>query len=132
MSGELSIPTPPSSAVLPSSVWDRLTNWAARHKTIIYTTAATSIIITAGGIWYYTQRKDIESEEKRKREKSARKKKQKNVAEDERTMNGIHMSDVLIVGPKDPKLEEEIKSLPDVTEESVKALSLEVLSAWQF
>jgi import receptor subunit TOM70 len=117
MSGEPSIPPPPISASPPSSLWDRITEFATRNqKAIIYTTAGITILVTVGGYWYYTQRppKDGEAEGKRKREKSARKKKQKPTDEESQTN-----------GEKRTTVEEE-NELPDITEESVQSLSPEV------
>src|SRR5438045_6095554 len=90
MSREPSIPpTSISTASSTSSLWDRLTDFASRHRrTIIYTTVTATFIIGAGGIWYYVQQqqgdKDKDIEGKRKRDKSSKKKKGKqNVVTDE-------------------------------------------------
>ena len=89
MSGKPSIPPAPiSAASSTSSLWDRLTDFASRHRrTIIYTTVTATFIIGAGGIWYYVQQqgeKDKDIEGKRKRERSSKKKKGKqNVVNDE-------------------------------------------------
>ena len=83
MSGEPSIPPAPiSAASSTSSLWDRLTQFASRHRrTIIYTTVTATFIIGAGGIWYYVQQqqgdKGQDAEGKRKREKTSNKKKAK-------------------------------------------------------
>lgn len=142
MSGEPSIPPAPiSAASSTSSLWDRLTDFASRHRrTIIYTTVTATFIIGAGGIWYYVQQqgeKDKDTEGKRKREKSSKKKKGKqNVVNDEENQieqkpNGTipWRKSKLTAGevPPSPAVQEEKESLPEITDEIVKTLSPEVL-----
>lgn len=37
----------------PSSLWDRVSNWASEHRVAAYTIAGTVIIVTGAGILYY-------------------------------------------------------------------------------
>jgi len=82
-----------SAASSPSSLWDRLTEFASHHRrTIIYTTVTATFVIGAGGIWYYVQQqgdKEKDAEGRRKREKSAKKKaKKQTVVNDEEKQVG--------------------------------------------
>jgi mitochondrial import receptor subunit TOM70 len=130
MSGGPSISTPPISATTSSSLWDRITDFASRNrKTIIYTTAAFTILFTAGGVYYYTQRNDkgSEGEAKRKREKKKKKPKQSPTDEESQEPIGRKLRGEIFVtlGERQTTVEDEAE-LPEISEEILKGLSLEV------
>ncbi|KAF2475247.1 mitochondrial precursor protein [Lindgomyces ingoldianus] len=48
--GVFPVQIPPSG---PSSIWDRISNWAAEHRGVVYTVAGLTLVVTAGGVVYY-------------------------------------------------------------------------------
>jgi mitochondrial import receptor subunit TOM70 len=62
-----------------SSLWDRLSNWVADNKAVVYTVGAVAIVVTGAGVVYYLSGSNrgldngSPSEEKRKSKKDRRK-----------------------------------------------------------
>jgi import receptor subunit TOM70 len=62
MSGQ-SLPVPPPQPIIlepsaisdstSSSLWDRISSWAAEHKAVVYTIAGVTVAVTAAGVIYY-------------------------------------------------------------------------------
>lgn len=64
-----------------SSLWDRISTWAAQNKTTVYTIAGVTLIVTAGGVIYYSSsapRANQTSAAEREELRRARKDKKKN------------------------------------------------------
>lgn len=64
-----------------STVWDRVSNWAAEHKGTVYTIAGVTLVVTAAGAVYYysdstpklTPEEAAERKNARKQRKAAKK-----------------------------------------------------------
>jgi hypothetical protein len=62
MSGQ-ALPVPPPQPIIlepsaisdsaSSSLWDRISSWAAEHKAVVYTIAGVTVAVTAAGVIYY-------------------------------------------------------------------------------
>lgn len=44
---------PDFAAAPPSSVWERISTWAADNKAVVYTVAGVAIVVTGAGVAYY-------------------------------------------------------------------------------
>lgn len=58
MSGASAAPVPPPGTpiavpIAEHSVWERITNWAAENKTLVYTIAGATLVVTSAGVVYY-------------------------------------------------------------------------------
>lgn len=42
-----------ASSTPPSSVWDRISTWAAENKAVVYTIAGVAIVVSGAGVAYY-------------------------------------------------------------------------------
>jgi hypothetical protein len=42
-----------ASSTPPSSLWDRITTWAANNKAVVYTIAGVAVVVTGAGVAYY-------------------------------------------------------------------------------
>ena len=133
------MPTPPAAIASSSTVWDRVTDFASRHRNaIIYTTAAVTILVTAGGVWYYTTQRDTDSSsisgKQPKRERGQRKRNgRQGWTDEENQSDGTFLVLVFkLTGGEQKRTtveeekQEEEEPLPDVTEESLSVLPLEV------
>jgi len=140
MSAEPSIP---SSSVSDSTqgIWDRISDFASRNRrTILYTVGATTVLVTAGGVWYYYQlqsQKDETTEKKKKSKKRKQKQQSQQGASDEESQvqssPGTGSSWVVGANEEEKKTTvEDEDSLPEISEDSLNALPLEVVSTLEF
>jgi import receptor subunit TOM70 len=109
-----------------SSLWDRLSNWAAENKGVVYTIAGVTLVVGAGGAIYYLSsdsRQDGSAPASSKRKKQRDRKKAKSGAEKSATEEAQAPSTDAKKATVAPTTEDE---LPDVDESSVAALSDEV------
>lgn len=55
MPPQRSVPVPDfaSSSTQSSSVWDRISTWAAENKAVVYTIAGVAVVVTGAGVAYY-------------------------------------------------------------------------------
>jgi import receptor subunit TOM70 len=108
-----------------SSLWDRLSSWAAENKGVVYTIAGVTLVVGAGGAIYYLSsdsRQDASTTASNKRKKQrdrkrAKERSEKTTAADEAPSTEAKKASVA------PAAEDE---LPEVDESSVAALSDEV------
>ncbi|TKX20888.1 mitochondrial import receptor subunit tom70 [Elsinoe australis] len=104
-----------------SSLWDRITSWAADNKSTVYTLAGVTLVVTSAGAIYYLSSStpsDEASAEKRK----ARKEKKKAKKDVEKGEKSTPEKQATTAKPPTATVEAE-EELPQVTEESVGALS---------
>ncbi|KAH0542033.1 hypothetical protein FGG08_003497 [Glutinoglossum americanum] len=115
------------SSSTPSSLWDRLSNWAADNKAVVYTAGAVAIIVTGAGVVYYLSEPNkgldsgFPSEEKRKSKKDRRKAKKQQVEESKK--DDSPRSDVEPAAQKRIPTVEVENELPEVDESTVETLS---------
>ena len=78
-----------------SSVWDRITTWAAENKTIVYTIAGTAIVVTAAGVLYYSSetRRDSTSVSRGKKKSKKERRNEKKKADGEKNKAGVDLED---------------------------------------
>lgn len=112
-----------------SSLWDRLSNWAAENKGVVYTIAGVTLVVGAGGAIYYfssDSRQDGGASAGNKRKKQRDRKRAK-----ERAEKTTDEASTPNTEPKKASVAETAEdSLPDVDESSVTALSDEVCSRY--
>jgi hypothetical protein len=131
MATNASIPDSAAAAVASPTLWERVTDFTSRHKTAVICTAVVAVAATAGGVWYLSEARSERDDTEDKRKAKSRKKKQKQSTppvEGSQKATGILDSQRLLI-KEDRKVtvEEETKpELPDVSQESVKNLSMEV------
>lgn len=69
-----------------SSLWDRISTWAAEHKAVVYTLAGATIVATGAGIYYYTSSpKPSDAATGKKKAKKDKRKAKKDAEEGETT-----------------------------------------------
>jgi import receptor subunit TOM70 len=108
-----------------SSLWDRLSNWAAENKGVVYTIAGVTLVVGAGGAIYYMSsdsRQDANSTASTKRKKQRERKRAKKDAEKSTSADEAPSTEAKKASVA-PTTEDE---LPEVDESSVAALSDEV------
>jgi import receptor subunit TOM70 len=113
-----------------SSLWDRLSSWAAENKGVVYTIAGVTLVVGAGGAIYYMssdsqQDANIAASNKRKKQRDRKRTKErseKTTAADEAPSTEAKKASVA------PAAEDE---LPEVDENSVAALSDEVRHCYE-
>ncbi|KAI6709599.1 hypothetical protein PZA11_003859 [Diplocarpon coronariae] len=114
-----SIPVPDFTASPNSSVWDRISTWAAENKAIVYTIAGVAVVVSGAGVAYYlTDSKPNsvgrDSPKKPKKEKRRKKEEEKKTADLEKGATETK--------PKAPTVES-VDELPKVDEATVGDLS---------
>jgi mitochondrial import receptor subunit TOM70 len=84
-----------------SSLWDRITTWAAEHKAIVYTIAGVTIVATAAGVYYYSvdassaqQRTSGDAASKKKAKKDRRKQKKEGEEAEKKVVEEAGMFDL--------------------------------------
>jgi mitochondrial import receptor subunit TOM70 len=96
-------------------LWERISDFASRNrKTILYTVGATTVLIAAGGAYYYYQLQSQQGESSGKKKKKGKKKQR----EDEESQ--VHEDERMTT------IEDE-EGLPQITDDSISALPLEVV-----
>ncbi|EKD13737.1 uncharacterized protein L3040_005647 [Drepanopeziza brunnea f. sp. 'multigermtubi'] len=115
-----SVPMPDfASSGPPSSVWDRISTWAAENKAVVYTIAGVAVVVSGAGVAYYlTDSKPNtagrDSPKKPKKEKRRKKDEEKKAADPEK-------------GTPKPERKaptvETVEELPEVSELTVGNLS---------
>lgn len=111
-----------------SSVWDRISNWAAEHKGAVYTIAGVTLVVTAAGaVYYFTDSTPKLTPEEAAERKKARK--QAKAAKKDAKKAGV-ASPTEKAEPAKPAAAaaaaatvESEEELPQVTESSVSSLS---------
>jgi import receptor subunit TOM70 len=109
-----------------SSLWDRLSGWAADNKGVVYTIAGVTLVVGAGGAIYYLSsdsRQDASASASNKRRKQRDRKRAKE--RDEKKGGSADEAAAPASEPKKPSVAPEADGveLPDVDEASVVALS---------
>ncbi|KAF2095548.1 mitochondrial precursor proteins import receptor [Rhizodiscina lignyota] len=147
------IPVPPTparvelnpalaSSVESSSLWDRISTWAAAHKAIVYTIAGVTVVATAAGVYYYVSEtrgvtnepessaasKKKAKKDRRKAKKGAEEAEQQPPEESREGGNTCARNNVdMLIGRVEPKkataTDVSEEELPEVTEDSVQLLS---------
>jgi import receptor subunit TOM70 len=111
-----------------SGLWDRLTNWAAENKGVVYTIAGVTLVVGAGGAIYYMSsdsRQDggASAGNKRKKQRDRKRAKERDSEKKPVLEEAKAPSSKPEKASVAPTTEDE---LPDVDESSVAALSDEV------
>jgi import receptor subunit TOM70 len=108
----------PLSASSSAPIWDRISNWAAEHKAVVYTIAGATLVVTAAGVFYYiSESRSTTTPKAKKKSKSKRKAKK-----DEKSKDAPAESDKSAsVASVDTSLE-----IDELTDEVIESLSLEV------
>ncbi|KAI9827322.1 MAG: TOM (translocase of outer membrane) complex component [Phylliscum demangeonii] len=123
------VPVVPEGASLspPSSLWDRLSTWAAEHKVAVYTVGTIAVVATGAGVVYYlseAQKPGRSNEhnvgEKRKSKRDRRKAK-KQVADARKEEEKIK-ADEERDAQKQPTVESE-DGFPEITERTAETFS---------
>ncbi|KAI9048606.1 hypothetical protein LZ554_007438 [Drepanopeziza brunnea f. sp. 'monogermtubi'] len=115
-----SVPMPDfASSGPPSSVWDRISTWAAENKAVVYTIAGVAVVVSGAGVAYYlTDSKPNtagrDSPKKPKKEKRRKKDEEKKAADPEKGTPKAER--------KAPTVET-VEELPEVSELTVGNLS---------
>lgn len=129
-----------------TTVWDRVSNWAAEHKAVVYTVAGVTLVVTAGGLVYYLNQNDTRgsapspgssttsSSKKKNKKKKAKKEAEKETQPIlEETKPGMPSGKIRKIGAdnsaetKQPSVAATAEDeLPDVSEQTVGTLSPEV------
>ena len=143
-----------SAAAASSSVWERISRWAAENKTVVYTIAGVTLVATGAGVVYYVsgsggdRRLDELSRGEQKKSKKERRKAKKEAQDAlsrdssvEATVQGLRhqaSNESMVVANREPaetKVEplapqdtgiEAEESLPSVDESTVGTLSEQV------
>ncbi|ORY03047.1 hypothetical protein BCR34DRAFT_627407 [Clohesyomyces aquaticus] len=111
----------------PSSMWDRISNWASEHKGVVYTVAGLTLVVTAGGVVYYLTDSSksssapgsaTSSKRKNKRDRKKAKKDAEKEATPEESKAGAEAKKPSVTAVSEDEL-------PEVDESSVGALSEE-------
>jgi import receptor subunit TOM70 len=120
------IPMPNSG---PTTLWDRVSNWAAEHKTVVYTVAGVTLVITAGGIVYYLNQNESRGDATSpgsSTTSSSKKKNKKKKAKKEAEQETKPVLEEIKPESKQPTVATATEDeLPDVSEETVGTLSAE-------
>lgn len=110
-----------------SSLWDRLSSWAAENKGVVYTIAGVTLVVGAGGAIYYLSsdsRQDGSATASNKRKKQRDRKRAKERDEKKPVLEEAKAPST---EPKTASVAATTEDeLPDVDESSVAALSDEV------
>ncbi|KAJ9156295.1 Import receptor [Pleurostoma richardsiae] len=121
-------PIPPATTVpvpADSSLWDRISKWAAEHKAVVYTIAGVTVVVAGAGVYYYstssTPKPDatpkLSKKERRKRKEAERK-----AAEAEKAPASAREA---VPSPTQPPAAsvESADELPEINETTVLAFS---------
>lgn len=113
----------------PTTLWDRVSNWAAEHKTVVYTVAGVTLVITAGGIVYYLNQNESRGDATSpgsSTTSSSKKKNKKKKAKKEAEQETKPVLEEIKPESKQPTVATATEDeLPDVSEETVGTLSAE-------
>ncbi|OAA68698.1 mitochondrial outer membrane translocase receptor [Niveomyces insectorum RCEF 264] len=118
-----------------SSLWDRLTNWAAENKTVVYTIAGVAVVITGAGMVYYLKSNrssqdsasspmsatKLSKKERRKRKEAER----KAAAEASNKAASTDSDESATKKPAAASVAAVEEDLPEVTEATVQAMGPE-------
>ncbi|KAJ4332424.1 TOM (translocase of outer membrane) complex component [Didymella glomerata] len=111
-----------------SSFWDRLSNWASENKGVVYTIAGVTLVVGAGGAIYYFNSSDAGSDASAPGTAANKRKKQRERRREKERAAKQTGPDTEASKPAEKKASVATDSsdeLPDVSEESVGALSEE-------
>jgi hypothetical protein len=110
-----------------SGLWDRLTNWAAENKGVVYTIAGVTLVVGAGGAIYYmssdSRQDGASAGNKRKKQRDRKRAKERDSEKKPVLEEAKAPSSKPEKASVAPTTEDE---LPEVDESSVAALSDEV------
>jgi import receptor subunit TOM70 len=114
----VSFGTPLSAASTSTPVWERISNWAAEHKAIVYTIAGATLVVTAAGVFYYISESQSSTAPKKKKSRTKRKGKKDDAKPNDAPAESDKSASVSSV---DTSLE-----IDELTDEVIESLSLEV------
>ncbi|KAH8602238.1 mitochondrial precursor protein-like protein import receptor tom70 [Bisporella sp. PMI_857] len=128
MSAPNTIPAPKpfpvfASSTPPSSVWDRISNWASENKAAVYTIAGVAIVVTGAGVAYYLTDSKVTTVG-RDTKKSSKKEKRKRKDEEKQPDLEKGTAEPSAKAPKTPTVESaDEPGLPEVDENTVGKLT---------
>ncbi|KAH6696917.1 import receptor [Plectosphaerella plurivora] len=116
-------PVPIAVPVESSSVWERITGWAAENKAVVYTVAGVAVVFTGAGVVYYLNSDSKKSDTPKLSKKERRKRKEA----ERKAADSAEKVAPTEAAPTQPKAAtvESADELPEIDEESVKALTEE-------